>query len=150
MVALLDFFLSVGRRAHGDVHVRLARTEPNIADQHIRQHELLFEPLNDEGQWATGWERADLRPPFAVCVGHGRGGCAVSLGILNGDRNLIPRSAPPPDRIGNVTLQDHVTGKKCVNKGKLAWLRWPPVLRLRRSLRWQRRFLSESETKREQ
>ena len=67
------FLREIFRTIYGERHVRLARAEPHFADEHVAHGEGVL-ALGREGEWATGLQRVEVHPPFAIRAGLD-GGC---------------------------------------------------------------------------
>ena len=100
-----DFQVGVLGRGHGHCHVRLPRTDPDFADQHISELDAVL-AFDRQLVWAAGGQWLQLDHPFAVFVGHG------SLDLLaDCDRDFLAIAGPAPDSILLALLQYHMLGE---------------------------------------
>ena len=101
-----DFFLGPADAADRHLHVRLARTDPNLADEHVFQRDRV---LAGDGERMGTADRHGIEfdNPLAR-LGVGRGGLAL---IADFHRDLLALIGPTPDGHGNVALQDGVVGE---------------------------------------
>ena len=101
-------FLEIFRAIDGHRHVRLAGTEPDVADEYVGDLGLaVILALGGElAAFGAGRQRLEAERPFA-----GR----ISFGILllasELDDDLFVGISPAPDRDGLVALEDHVVGE---------------------------------------
>ena len=101
-----NFFFRVHRRTKSPLHVRLARANPHLADQHVVEGDLVVAGHHQAGGLAVGLKRVELHHPLAIVARLG------GLGLAGeGDRDFFARVSPTPDGHGQVALQDHAATK---------------------------------------
>ena len=84
------------------LHVRLARADPDLADEHVVDLDLVL-ALDRQRVRPPGGHRVELHRPFLVVAGLGGLGLAV-----DGDGDLLARVGPAPDLVLLVSLEHHV------------------------------------------
>ena len=100
------FDRAVASALHGNLHVRLSRAEPHLADQHVAQHDRFAVAVADADRafLERRRRRAQRRAPAAFGVGlrpHGRP-------PRRGHPHLRTRGRPAPDLHVRRLLQHHV------------------------------------------
>jgi hypothetical protein len=95
------------RIAHDEFHVRLAGTEPDLADEHVMHRDCIFAGDDEIGGLGGRRQRIEVNNPVAVAGGRRTGGLAVKS---DGDGLAGIGAAPDRDRL--VALEHGMIGKK--------------------------------------
>jgi len=90
-------------RGHRPLHVRLARAQPDLADQHVLEDDAV-RPRNRQGQGPTRGLRGEVHAPLAIGVRR-RGG---RLDALESDRDPLAGIGPAPHGQPHIALKYHV------------------------------------------
>lgn len=98
-----EYLVAFRVSAHAARHVRLSRSDPNVADEHIFQFDGI-RPLNVEHMGAAGLERFELHVPFTVGI------CLSVMGLSgDGDNNFLTRFGRAPNRRGQADWPPHAS-----------------------------------------
>ena len=99
VVKMVDFIGILRVNAlNGNVHIRLTRTEPNIAHQYIRQHHV----AHHHCERSTSFHLGQINTPTSVSISH-----SGILTLLPANDNLFTRVSLSPDRNRFSTLEHH-------------------------------------------
>ena len=97
---------AVARAGERPFHVRLPRTEPHLADQHIAQDDAVF-ALDGDFVGTSGVHRIETYHPFAVVIGTG-----TSPLIADADDHRLADGRRSPDGDVAPLLQYHVVAEQ--------------------------------------
>ena len=110
-----DFRLCVDQAGHGELHVRLARCDPDVTDKNVVEHDCVRR-LDAQLEGTAGFAGRKIDAPAAVIVGGSRFRLAAEC-----DRDSLVRCSHSPDVHWQAALHDHVIGQQgrhgdvCVN-----------------------------------
>ena len=102
VLGLSDLPKAVGRGPHAPLHVRLARADPDLADQDVVQRKRVGS-LDRHLVGAAGLHLGKLDLPLAALVG-----CRLLVVSRERHGDLLTRFRPAPDLHRHVLLEDHV------------------------------------------
>ncbi len=88
------------------LHIGLPRTDPDLTDEHILEHDPVI-AFNDHSGWCPDGEWVECHAPVALRIG----GRTLRLAV-DGHRDFLARVGPSPDRDCLTSLQYHVAGKQ--------------------------------------
>ena len=101
-----DFIRLLRAAAQLPLHIGLAGADPDIAHEHVLEHNLIVALDLELLRLRVGGGFGELHHPFAIPVGgHGLAG----TGKRNG--HLLTRISPTPDRGFDIALDDHVVAE---------------------------------------
>src|SRR5208282_6615585 len=108
----LDFLLPIADKAKAYLHVGLASTQPNIADQHILKFNCLVTFDRQGVRTSRGW-RLNFQLPLPVGSCHA--GCVLTS---NFHLHFVSRIRPAPNGICLASLQHHVVAEDRADEGE--------------------------------
>ena len=107
VVGILNFFSRIGRVFYYPLHIRLPRTDPHLANQHVLHGSRIGFALHRQLKRATGFHRIEVCAPATIFAGFNFFGLTIKR-----NSQFLPRIGPPPNGNGLLALQHHMVAKQ--------------------------------------